>query len=89
MPYFLATLFWQAVSKARSGADTALIKVKDALRAAIAEAEAATTDVDAGANKDQLAIPTNLVKSRLLFAWEVLNDTDYAAESLADLIASV
>ena len=46
-------------------------------------------DVDAGTNKDQLAIPSNLVKSRLLFAVQALGDDDSGAHSLEELISSV
>ena len=63
--------------------------MKDALRGALAEAEAAMIDVDAGANKEQLAIPANLVKSRLIFASQVLGNDDSGAHSLEELIASV
>lgn len=65
-------------------ADAALDKVKAAVQAASAEAEAAMGDID-----DQLAAPTNLVKSRLMFAEVVLRDHDSAAASLTELINNV
>ena len=58
----------KAVSKARSTADAAMVKVMDALTGAKAEAEAALVDAEASPEKNHLTVPINLVRSKLVFA---------------------
>ena len=76
----------KAVSKARSTADAAMVKVMDALMGAKADAEAALVDAEASPEKNHLTVPINLVKSKLLFADPALNG-DRA--SLTDLTEQV
>lgn len=66
-----------------------MVKVADALQAAVTDSEAAMSDLEASPDKDQLMVPINLVKSRLVFAAEVLNLHVSAAASLTELINNV
>lgn len=79
----------KAVSKARSAAAAALVKLTTALQSARAEAEAAMRDAESSPEKDGLKGPTGLVKSRLAFVEVILDESGGSEDELRKLIADV
>lgn len=75
------------MSKARTTAEGATGKVKTSLEAAITDAEALLTQVEASAERDNLLGAINLVRHRLAFALSVMDAA--SATDLDQLISNV
>ena len=79
----------KAVSKARSAAAAALVKLVSSLQSAFEDGQTAMKDAEASPEKDELKGPTNLVKSRLAFVEVVLDESGNSDDQLTKLIADV